>query len=670
MNETDILKRITDGYSRWYTYFLKNIELYDNDIRFGYEENGQWTQAQKQELDELETPILQFNRIPKFINNILGSYLDNPFNIKIRAIDASAAKANQDSIDLRENLIKSIGFKSRSDVVQSQALFSAIAGGFGAFKIDVVENKKNPFLQDIVWKKINDPTMCFWDPMSEDLDKSDGRFCGEVIIMAKSLFEEIYPDAKAAPSGIIIPNSKRSERFYTEETVTVINYWEKQYYKHRVALLSDDTVMDYDDAKKFVDQQVKYKDLTSQQAITIEKDKIVDDYKMKYYRATTNEILEESDWDGMRLPIIFQPGDLVWIQGVERTVSYIRFLKDAQTTYNWARTEHLSRAKSSRYAEVMGEASCIEGNESDWTSELPRRYRRVNRDDSGQYPIVLPPHQIPPSIQAEAEMSLNDINDIAARSAASLGDNGNERSGVALLGRQFANDAGVMGYMQNAKIAIESGYRNILDLMPKIYDSERLMDLVGEGNQNNVVVLNSTPETTVNDGEFDIVVSAGASSRIQKLATFDLLLQLLRISPQSFNLIADKLFANLDIQDSVDMSERMRTLLPLDILLKESKDKDEIAQTQAKLSQQQQMQTLMQQLQIMSAKLDNKLKETAITDGEAKAQKTALDAHVDVMEAETDRMKVEQEGAVEAAKIQAEENRTNLENLKEINKLQ
>ncbi|MFX0132166.1 MAG: portal protein [Candidatus Hodarchaeota archaeon] len=695
---SEIIERIFTVYKRWTEYFQKNINLYHEDIAFAFEELAQWTGGEIKDLKRYDMPILEFNRLPKFINNILGSYAENPFNAKVRAIDAEAARLPPEALTLREDLLRGISNKSRADLVQIQALLSAIAGGFGAFQIGVEQNEENPFLQDIVWRQINDPTLCFWDVMADAMDKGDGKFCGKVTFMDKEFFEELYPKADSSAGTINLATFYTRERISSSKIIAIIDYWEKEYYREHKALMNDGTIMDFAEANELIDLQNQLQDLGTrpenalkanilrnelnarQQTLPtesaimrpsfIEKDKMVEGYKIKFYRVTTKEILEKTEWDGKFLPIIFQAGQTISVKGEERCLSYTRFLKDPQRSYNWARTEHIFRAKNTRYSEVMGEPECLEGVSEDWTDQYAKRFRKVNKDSNGQYPVIMPTQQIPPSIQLEAQMSLNDINDIAARFAASLGDQGNERSGVAILQRQLANAAGTHVYIENAKSAIESAYRVILDLIPKIYDSERIIDILDKDQNTQLITLNSNQQTDVKSGKFAIVISAGASSRVQKAAALDTLVKLVQINPNLFNLLADKIFANIDLADAPEMVERVRQLLPPNIILKESKDPQELAAAQQAVQQQQQMQQLTQQLQMQNAQLDLLLKQNRAQQMQADAQKTQVDGAAEIMNAETNRIKVQAQGAVEAAKIKAEENRTVLETLQNIRKLE
>ena len=99
-------------------------------------------------------------------------------------------------------------------------------------------------------------------------------------------------------------------------------------------------------------------------------------------------------------------------------------------------------------------------------------------------------------LQAKAGAS-EDIKSATGQYNASLGMTSNERSGKAILARQREGDVGTYHYVDNLARAIRHVGRQLVDLIPKIYDTERIARIIGEDGEPSTVKMNPMQEEPV-----------------------------------------------------------------------------------------------------------------------------------------------------------------------------
>ncbi len=74
---------------------------------------------------------------------------------------------------------------------------------------------------------------------------------------------------------------------------------------------------------------------------------------------------------------------------------------------------------------------------------------------------------------------------------ASLGNRSNETSGVAIQQRQMEAQVGTSIYADNMVKAIHQAGKIIVDMIPKVYDTQRVVRVLGEDDQEKQVIINA-----------------------------------------------------------------------------------------------------------------------------------------------------------------------------------
>jgi hypothetical protein len=165
-----------------------------------------------------------------------------------------------------------------------------------------------------------------------------------------------------------------------------------------------------------------------------------------------------------------------------------------------------------------------------------------------------------------------------------MGKQSNEKSGKAITARKQEGDRGNIEYHDNVGRARRWEGKILVDLIPKIYDTERIVRILGEDGTDEQVTVNGpqidpatgrpkldekTQQPKVFDlklGTYDAVVSTGPSYETQREEAADSMIQLFSVlPPEAQMIIIDLLVNNMDWPGADEIADRLKTLLPPDL---------------------------------------------------------------------------------------------------------
>lgn len=229
-----------------------------------------------------------------------------------------------------------------------------------------------------------------------------------------------------------------------------------------------------------------------------------------------------------------------------------------------------------------------------------------------QAPQRLPVPELPQSLTANLQQADRDLRSIMGYPQENEARQFGQLSGKAIREMQRAGNSSNLVFFDNLKRAQEQIGRTILTMLPRIYDTERALTVhTMDGKSKQIVVNKKIAGGMINDlkkGEYDITVNGGANYAVQKEEALQVIMQLVQANPQVFPVVADIIAKNVDIEDNIELVNRLKTLVPPDVLAKaEGKPPappQPNPQQQAAMQAQQMAQQLEQaKLQVSSAKV-------------------------------------------------------------------
>jgi len=188
----------------------------------------------------------------------------------------------------------------------------------------------------------------------------------------------------------------------------------------------------------------------------------------------------------------------------------------------------------------------------------------------------------------------------------------------------------------------------LIDLIPKIYDTQRIARIIGEDGESSMVKMNPMQEEPVRKivneqgivieklynpsvGKYDVVVVTGPGYATKRQEALEAMAQLLQGNPQLWQVAGDLFVKNMDWPGAQEMAKRFaKTIDP-----KLMGDADENPELQAA---NQQIQALMQEMQQMAGMLQNVQQSFEARSVEIDEFKAQSDANIRSYEAETRRL--------------------------------
>lgn len=141
------------------------------------------------------------------------------------------------------------------------------------------------------------------------------------------------------------------------------------------------------------------------------------------------------------------------------------------------------------------------------------------------------------------------------------------------MARQREGDVANYTYYDNLGRAIKFAGKILVDLIPKIYDTARIVRIINEDGSDKQVQINQPFDEEGPDGpikkifdltmgKYDVVVSIGPSYTSQREEAADNMLQFIQAVPQAGALMADLFAKNLDWPGAAEIEKRLKLLLP------------------------------------------------------------------------------------------------------------
>ena len=144
----------------------------------------------------------------------------------------------------------------------------------------------------------------------------------------------------------------------------------------------------------------------------------------------------------------------------------------------------------------------------------------------------------------------------------------------------------------------------ILDLIPKIYDTQRILRIIGEDGKPDMLPLNQRDAVgnilnNTSIGQYDVVMETGPGYNSKRQEAVDAMMPLLS-KPELFNVAGDLVFRNMDFPGADIIADRLAASNPLAQIDEKSDIPPQVQMQLAAAKQQvQQMQQQMQAMQVM-----------------------------------------------------------------------
>jgi hypothetical protein len=623
-----ILEQAREAYDKARDWWSDNHAEARADLEFA-RLGRQWDEAIRRQRELEHRPCLTFNRMPAFIRQVVNDARQNKPAIKVHPQDS---KADPRTAQVINGLIRNIESGSDADVAYDTAIEHAVGQGFGYWRINTAYASDDAFDQDIVIERIANPFTVYGDPRSTAADSSDWNEAFVVTTMSRAAFEAAYPEAEKTDWE---HDFRDAAGWLDGDDVTVAEYWTREKEKGANDALSDGSIVPGEEA------ETRSAELEALGIGRVGEPRETESWKVTQHILSGAEVLKTIDWVGNYIPIIPVYGDEVIDEAGKRHFrSLIRDAKSAQQMFNYWRTTTTEMVALAPKAPFIGEERAFE-LDPNWSSANSQSHPYLMVPTGAPIPQRQPFTGVPAGAMQEAMNAADDMKAIIGIYDASLGARSNETSGRAIMARQREGDVSTFHFIDNLSRAIRHSGRVLLDLIPKVYSTERIVRVLGEDLVPQTVQIGPAGEAVqaqrdaagrvighvydIGAGKYDLTVASGPSYTTRREEVTAILTEVMRSVPDSAPFLAARLAKLLDLPDAEELSHELQVLNPA---LKQAQNPQVQQQMQQGL---QAIQQLQQQLAAVQAKLADKTAEQQI-----EAQRLGVEQY----RAQTERMKL------------------------------
>ena len=563
-------------------------------------------------------PCLTINKLPQHVRQVTNDQRQNRPAGRVIPVDD---QADPEMAEVFDGMIRHIEYISDADVAYDTACDNQVTYGEGYIRLLTEYCDENTFDQDIKICRVRNSFSVYMDPMIQDPCGSDAKWCFITEDITKDEYVRMFPNAQPITSiqaqGV---GDQSLAMWVSEETIRIAEYFHVEE-ETETLFLYPGNVTAFKGSPQ--DKQMRAMGLTP----TREREAVR--RKVKWCKTNGYEVLEEREWAGKWIPVVRVIGNEFEIDGRMYVSGLVRNAKDAQRMYNYWVSQEAEMLALAPKAPFIGYGGQFEGYEQQWktanTTNWP--YLEVNPDvtDGNGAVLPLPQRAMPPMAQQgliAAKMgAADDIKATTGQYDASIGAQSNERSGKAILARERQGDTGTYHFVDNLARAVRYVTRQIVDLIPKIYDTQRIARIIGVDGETKMVPIDPSqpvPVRKITDqngvviqkiynpsvGKYDVKVTTGPGYLTKRQEAMEAMAQILQTNPALWAIAGDLFVKNMDWPGAQEMANRLARSIDPKLLQDEDDSPALQAANQQIEAMGQQMQQMYQMLQSVNQSME------------------------------------------------------------------
>jgi len=314
-----------------------------------------------------------------------------------------------------------------------------------------------------------------------------------------------------------------------------------------------------------------------EEIVRIEEKRESKKHKIMHYKIAGDYVLDESEFPSDQLPLVFVDQNSYYDKnGKQICRSFFGDCKDTQRYINYLRTQSAYILKISRYDQFIGSKKNVQGLDTQRNWQDPNNTQGLlayDESPNGHKPEQIRPPELSQSLLTQYQLAIEDLYTSTGLYPTRMGDQGNEISGAAIDARTRQGSYPTFVAFNSINRAIATGGEIVNEMIPRVYDSERVIALMtpDEGLKNITVNRQADEygeliENDIRKGTYEVRLKPGPSYEGQKQQALESLQQVLKADPQAFALIADLYAENLPLMNTLEIKNRLKTLVPPQIV--------------------------------------------------------------------------------------------------------
>lgn len=561
------------------------------DIKFANADDRnlwQWPKRPYEIRGESEKPCLTINNTRVHNDIIINAMSKNRYGVKVRPV---GGKASYKSAQAMEMLIRRTEYISRASTHYRTISEQQVDGGIAYMLLETAYVSNKSMKQDIYMKAARDPTAVYLDPWIQQIDGLDARFGLTFERLSRKEFNRKHPKWKNKVGSA--PLDQSMGEWLSDSEVMLAKYYRKRETADRLIWYKDPdsgeeierlrSEMREESGKELVDalmEQIKNGEIDGGSR------KVSND-EVEWFLIAGNTIVDRGDWPGIYIPICRCVGRETVVDRTLDRKGHTRPLISAQHMLNYNASTAVEYAASAVKAQWLGSARAFEGQES-WKdgnvqNYAVMQYNDVDDEAPGELQTIPPPQRIdPPRANPAAQQGMQDAERqmmmISGQFEAQMGENDTQSaaSGKAIGERKEQGDTATYHFVEHFGDMLRAVGVQLLDLYPKIYDTERALHIIGDDGEKFWMKVDPNQTDVIQEmehekddeeaiklsfnpalGEYECVSDPGPSYATQRQEAWEAMGMILQNNKELAASCADLLFAYGDFPGADKLRERL-----------------------------------------------------------------------------------------------------------------
>jgi len=532
--------------------------------------DGQWQPELIKAFDD--APRYTFDMTSPQIDQVAGALEKADFVIDIEPAGAGSTKETAEAYD---GLIRNIQNISRANAVYNSASREMVTSGFDGWRVVQKFIDGDTFDQDLAIERVGNWIDRVWFGPHEEPDASDADRGWILTGITKPQYKDRYPDGSMQSVSI-----ERSSTAYCShpEQILVGEYLYVKEISRELVMMSDGSVYERDDDfNRIIDELAQ-----RQEPVFIALDKDGNERtRVRKKRTVWSRRFDNGGWLSTAKPTVFSWIPLIPLYGnfkiIEQKVIYygvVEKLYDYQRGYNTSKSREIAEGSLAPRGKYWGTEKQVLGHTKSLatlnTNSEPLQIYNSDPDSPGP-PLWQNGGTINPGLITLSQSMAEGMRESSGKFAASMGDNPNAQSGVAIEALQARGDIGTIKYFQARETAQCHTAKILLAAIPKVYQPGRQIRLLKDDGVSKTVTVGEQVQdrqtgqiTTLNDlsvGVYDVSCTSGPSFKSRQSETVSGLIEIAQVQPEVLQLGADILLDNISAPGLAQVAERMRAQL-------------------------------------------------------------------------------------------------------------
>ena len=549
----------------------------------------QWPDAIQEDRNNNSQPCLVLDQTNKFLRSVTNEQRMNRSDIHI----SPTSDDTEETAEVLEGMIRHIQIASDADLAYDTASDSQTRKGWGYIRLSTrYVDEMSVDEQEAIILPVRNAYTVYLDPDRSDPNYPYPKWGFIVSDIPIDDYKKRFPKSQLASINLETIGDEAPD-WIKDGAVRVAEYWCVEEDKKTIYKLADGSVVDQVPEGAQVALNSKGEEVKRETTV----------YSVCMYKINAVEKLTEEPWAGKYIPIIEVVGDDHDVNGKRILDGMIWPMMDEQRQFNYwssASTEAIALAPKAPFVMAEGQQQGYEGM---WAQANRKNYPYLIYKPITINSTLAPPPQrntAEPPVQAmmaaiaQAGQNLKGTSGIYDDN---LGARSNAISGKAIMAHKAEGDVATFHYNDNMTRARRFLGIQLLDLIPKIYDTARVVRIVHKDRTHASVQINQ-PFTEgegqdavqkifdVTTGKYDVVVQTGPSFQTGRQQAQEGMGQLVQSFPEVMHIGGDIMVKNFDWDGAQELSDRFKKMLPPQL----QDDKQQIPpQVKAQLDQAHQM---------------------------------------------------------------------------------